>query len=155
MSQPYRCSWHQCHFKHTVTAVFSLAVQKLRRESAHARTFGGDFELKILHMRAFSSRFLDNQPENCYNTCTYHFLRYQFKCKYETIILPPFYHFPSKCEKKVRQKILVNDISLFLNSSYIIVMMPYVIGTSFHSKEDYSICLCLRCIFHRFLDVFA
>ena len=47
------------------TAVFRLVVQKSRRESAHARTFGGDFELKILRMREFSSRFLDNQPENC------------------------------------------------------------------------------------------
>ena len=47
------------------TAVFRLVVQKLRRESAHARPFGGDFELKILRMREFSSRFLDNQPENC------------------------------------------------------------------------------------------
>ena len=25
--------------------------------------FGGDLELKILRMRRFSSRFLDNQPE--------------------------------------------------------------------------------------------
>ena len=44
---------------------FRLVVQKLRRESAHARTFGGDFGLKILRMRGFSSWFLDNQPENC------------------------------------------------------------------------------------------
>ena len=28
-------------------------------------TFGGHFELKILRMRGFSSRFLDNQSENC------------------------------------------------------------------------------------------
>ena len=27
--------------------------------------FWWDFELKILRMRGFSSRFLDNQPENC------------------------------------------------------------------------------------------
>ena len=47
------------------TAVFRLLVQKSRRESTHARPFGGDFELKILRMRKFSSRFLDNQPENC------------------------------------------------------------------------------------------
>ena len=46
-----------------VTAVFRLVVQKSRREFAHARPFGGDFELKILRMRGFSSRFLDNQPE--------------------------------------------------------------------------------------------
>ena len=50
---------------HPYTAVFRLVVQKLRRESAHARPFGGDFELRILRMREFSSRFLDNQPENC------------------------------------------------------------------------------------------
>ena len=47
------------------TAVFRLVVQKSRRESTHAHSFGGDFELKILRMRGFSSRFLDNQPENC------------------------------------------------------------------------------------------
>ena len=46
------------------TAVFSLVVQKSRRESAHARTFGGDFELKFLRMRRFLLRILDNQPEN-------------------------------------------------------------------------------------------
>ena len=40
------------------TAVFRLVVP-------HARPFGGDFELEILRMRGFSSRFLDNQPENC------------------------------------------------------------------------------------------
>ena len=34
----------------------------------HVRPFGGDFELKILRMRGFSSRFLDNQPENCCTT---------------------------------------------------------------------------------------
>ena len=32
-------------------------VLKSRQESAHARTFGGVFELKILRMRRFSSRF--------------------------------------------------------------------------------------------------
>ena len=57
-------SWHS----NDHTAVFRLVVQKLRRESAHARTFGGDFGLKILRMRGFSSRFLDNQPENCCTT---------------------------------------------------------------------------------------
>ena len=31
----------------THTAVFRLVVQKLQRESVHARTFGGDFELKF------------------------------------------------------------------------------------------------------------
>ena len=46
------------------TAVFWLVVQKLRRESVHARTFDGNFELKIMRMRGFSSQFLDNQPEN-------------------------------------------------------------------------------------------
>ena len=46
------------------TGVFQLVVQKSRRESAHARPFGGTFELKILRMRGFSSRFLDNQLEN-------------------------------------------------------------------------------------------
>ena len=51
------------------TAVFRLVVQKSRRESTHARPFGGDFGLKILRMRGFSSRFLDNQPENC---CIHH-----------------------------------------------------------------------------------
>ena len=39
------------------TGDFKSVVLKLRRESAHARTFGGDFELKILRMRRFSSRF--------------------------------------------------------------------------------------------------
>ena len=38
-------------------------VQKSRRESAHVHTFGGDFELNILRMREFTSRFLDNGPE--------------------------------------------------------------------------------------------
>ena len=42
------------------TGIFRLVVQKLRRESAHARPFGGDFELKMLRMRGFSSQFLDN-----------------------------------------------------------------------------------------------
>ena len=37
----------------------------------HARPFGGDFELKILRMRGFSSRFLDNQLENA---CSGNFL---------------------------------------------------------------------------------
>ena len=46
------------------TEVFWLVVQKSRRESAHARTLDGHFELKIMRMRGFSSRFLDNQPEN-------------------------------------------------------------------------------------------
>ena len=36
----------------------------LSKKSAHARTFGGAFEL-ILCMHWFSSWFLDNQPENC------------------------------------------------------------------------------------------
>ena len=39
------------------TGDFKSVVLKSRRESAHARTFGGDFELKILRMRGFSSRF--------------------------------------------------------------------------------------------------
>ena len=47
------------------TAVFRLVVQKSRRESAHVRPFGGDFELKILRVRGFSLRSLDNQLENC------------------------------------------------------------------------------------------
>ena len=46
------------------TAIFRLVVQKLRRETAHAHTFDGDFELKIMRMRGFSSQFLDNQPKN-------------------------------------------------------------------------------------------
>ena len=46
-------------------AVFRLVVQESQRKSVYARPFGGDFELKILCMRGFSSRFLDNQPENC------------------------------------------------------------------------------------------
>ena len=46
------------------TAVFWLVVHKSRRESAHARPFGGNFALKIVRMREFSSQFLDNQPEN-------------------------------------------------------------------------------------------
>ena len=29
----------------------------------HARTLSGNFEKEILHMREFSSQFLDNQPE--------------------------------------------------------------------------------------------
>ena len=39
------------------TGNFKSVVLKSRRESAHARTFGGDFELKTLRMRGFSSRF--------------------------------------------------------------------------------------------------
>ena len=39
------------------TGDFKSVVLKSRRESAHARTFGGDFELKNLRMRGFSSRF--------------------------------------------------------------------------------------------------
>ena len=38
------------------TAVLWLVVPKLRRESAHARTFDGNFELKIMRMRADSRR---------------------------------------------------------------------------------------------------
>ena len=39
------------------TGNFKSVVLKSRRESTHARTFGGDFELKILRMRGFSSLF--------------------------------------------------------------------------------------------------
>ena len=46
---------------YTLPGVFRLVVQKLRRESTHARPFGGDFELKMLRMRGFSSQFLDIQ----------------------------------------------------------------------------------------------
>ena len=58
------CSTTFLHFHQLqeCTAVFRLVVQKSQGESAHVR---GDFELKILRMRGFSSRFLDNQPENC------------------------------------------------------------------------------------------
>ena len=52
----------------SATGIFQLVVQKSRRESAHARPFGGNFELKILRMRGFSSRFLDNQLENPCNS---------------------------------------------------------------------------------------
>ena len=38
-----------------------LSINCERRESAHARTFGGDFELC---MHGVSLQFLDNQPEN-------------------------------------------------------------------------------------------
>ena len=55
---------YQCHTLHMdnqlaqhCTGNFKSIVLKSRRESAHARTFGGDFELKILRMRGFSSRF--------------------------------------------------------------------------------------------------
>ena len=41
-----------------------LYYQVFTGESAHVRTFDGDFELKIMRMRGFSSQFLDNQPEN-------------------------------------------------------------------------------------------
>ena len=46
------------------TAVFRLVVQKLRREYAHAQYFQFKISTKRAHMRGFSSRFLDNQPEN-------------------------------------------------------------------------------------------
>ena len=35
--------------------IFRLVVQKSRQDLAHARTFGGDFELKILRVCGFSS----------------------------------------------------------------------------------------------------
>ena len=44
---------------------FSSWLSKNRDENPRMRAlFGGDFELKILRMRGFSSRFLDNQLEN-------------------------------------------------------------------------------------------
>ena len=39
---------------------FLVGYPKLRRESAHARTFGGDFELKSLRMCGFSAQLLKN-----------------------------------------------------------------------------------------------
>ena len=44
------------------TGNFKFIALKSRRESAHARTFGGDFELKILRMRG-SIVNLDNGLE--------------------------------------------------------------------------------------------
>ena len=59
-----------CIVENTNTGVFQLVVQKSRRESAHACPLGGNFELKNLRMRGFSSRFLDNQLENpCTKVC--------------------------------------------------------------------------------------
>ena len=48
----------------TDTEVFRLVVQKLDRESAHACTFGGDFELNF----CACAEFLDNEHEN-FSTC--------------------------------------------------------------------------------------
>ena len=47
------------------TAVFRFVVQKSRRESAHAQNFQFKIATKRAHMHGFSSRFLDDQPENC------------------------------------------------------------------------------------------
>ena len=44
---------------------FSGWLSKNRDGNPRMRAFWWDFELKILRMRGFSSRFLDNQPENC------------------------------------------------------------------------------------------
>ena len=46
------------------SAVFWLEVQKLRRESAHARSFDGDFELTMMRMHRFSSQFLKTNQKN-------------------------------------------------------------------------------------------
>ena len=47
------------------TAVFRLVVQKSRRESTHAQNFQFKIPTKRVRMCGFSSRLLDNQPENC------------------------------------------------------------------------------------------
>ena len=44
---------------------FQVGCPKIATRIRACAPFGGDFELKILRMRGFSSRFLDNQPENC------------------------------------------------------------------------------------------
>ena len=49
---------------------FSGWLSKNRDENP--RTLDGHFELKIMRMRGFSSRFLDNQPENLSNTIDDH-----------------------------------------------------------------------------------
>ena len=47
---------HITHWK------FQVCCQKSRQESAHAHTFGEDFELQILRMCRFLSRILDHGP---------------------------------------------------------------------------------------------
>ena len=71
---PLTISFHlpMCLTYHLPFAHVPYHLPKLRRESAHARTLDGDFELKIMRMRGFSSQFLDNQPEN--RCTTYNFL---------------------------------------------------------------------------------
>ena len=44
---------------------FQVGCPKIATRIHACVHFGGDFELKILRMREFSSQFLDNQPENC------------------------------------------------------------------------------------------
>ena len=44
---------------------FQVGCPKIPTRIRACAHFGGDLELKILRMRGFSSRFLDNQPENC------------------------------------------------------------------------------------------
>ena len=43
----------------------TAVVQKSRQESAHAQNYQFKIPTKRARMRGFSSRFLDNQPENC------------------------------------------------------------------------------------------
>ena len=47
------------------TGSFQVGCPKIATRIRACAPFWWDFELKILRMRGFSSRFLDNQPENC------------------------------------------------------------------------------------------
>ena len=57
------------YFRHTkapirTTEVCRLVVTNLRRKSAHALTFGGDFELKFRACANSRREICDNQPAN-------------------------------------------------------------------------------------------
>ena len=56
MPSPWKCL--------PATEVCRLVGTNLRRNSTHAHTIGGDFELKIPCMREFSSQICANQPAN-------------------------------------------------------------------------------------------
>ena len=48
-----------------VYSSFQVGCPKIATRIRACALFWWDFELQILRMRGFSSRFLDNQPENC------------------------------------------------------------------------------------------
>ena len=53
-----------CQNRCTSTEVCRLVVTNLRRKSAHALTFGGDFELKFRACANSRRKICDNQPAN-------------------------------------------------------------------------------------------